>query len=142
MVVTVLLANFFGSQFLYLIYNRSSFDGLDESELTGILNIISINIFFMISIALLLKIYISNNLTSIILKATILNVIVNTLANYLVITKYGVLGIAISTLISTYLLNWILLSYYFKLNLFKNFILALLLITILIFIFLTFFSLE
>ena len=134
-IVAVLLANYIGSDFLYLIYNKSSFGGLDKSELTGILTIISINIFFMISVALLLKIYISKNLTKVILNASILNVIVNTVANYLVISEYGIFGIALTTLISTYILNWILYSYYFKLNFFKNIILGLiLLLLILIFI--------
>jgi len=131
-IVAVLLANYIGSDFLYLIYNKSSFDGLDKSELTGILTIISFNIFFMISVALLLKIYISKNLTKVILNASILNVIVNTIANYLVISEYGIFGIAFTTLISTYILNWILFSYYFKLNFFKNIILALILLLLLL----------
>ena len=133
--IAVFLSNFLGSDFLYLIYNKSSFIGLEKFELTGILNIISINVFFMISVSLLLKIYISKNLTNIILIATILNVVVNIIANYLLIENYGIYGIAISTLISTYILNWILFSYYFRLNNIKNFILLISLIIILFFFF-------
>ena len=133
--IAVFLSNFIGSDFLYLIYNKSSFVGLEKFELTGILNIISINVFFMISVSLLLKIYISKNLTNIILIATILNVVVNIMANYLLIKNYGIYGIAISTLISTYILNWILFSYYFRLNIIKNLILLIILLIILFFFF-------
>ena len=133
--IAVFLSNFIGSDFLYFIYNKSSFVGLEKFELTGILNIISINVFFMISVSLLLKIYISKNLTNIILIATILNVVVNIMANYLLIKNYGIYGIAISTLISTYILNWILFSYYFRLNIIKNLILLIILLIILFFFF-------
>lgn len=128
----IMLATFFGSDFLYLIYKRSAFDGLSNSRITSILNIIILNVFFMISVSLLMKIYISKNSSKIILNSSIINVLINITANYLLITNYGIYGIAISTFISTYILNWILSSNYFKFNVLKNILIAGILVLVLI----------
>ena len=52
--------NIFGVEVLYLIYGLDAFAEADELQIKRILLIITANVFFMVSIALLFKIFIIN----------------------------------------------------------------------------------
>ncbi|NVK51727.1 MAG: hypothetical protein HWD85_02240 [Flavobacteriaceae bacterium] len=117
--IVFLLSNFIGVDFLYLIYNKSAFQGIDGIRIKNILNVIVVNIFFTIGASLLVKAYIVKNKKRFLLVGSAISVLVNILANYYLITSEGIYGIAIATLIATYIFYSILISYYFKFNRYK-----------------------
>lgn len=108
--VGLLLTNYFGVQILYLIYGSDAFQGMQAVEIVKILLIIVANVFFMISIALLLKIFIVHDQPNFVVVASSAHVIVNVIANYFLIDSYGLLGIAMATLIVNYLFYLMLLT--------------------------------
>lgn len=116
----LLIVNFYGVDILYAIYGQDAFNGLEYDYIKKILYTITINVFLMISIALLVKVFIANDRSNILLFASMLNVIINIISNYLLIEKYGIFGIAIATMVSSFTLYAILLSNFFKFNSIKN----------------------
>jgi peptidoglycan biosynthesis protein MviN/MurJ (putative lipid II flippase) len=109
--------NIFGVEVLYLIYGVDAFAGLDELQIKKILLITTANVFFMVSIALLFKIFIINEKSNFIFISSSVNVLINIIANYLLINNYELLGIASSTLIANFVFYIIL---FFRINKFKQ----------------------
>lgn len=107
-VLGLAFVNIFGVEILYLIYGLDAFAGLDELEMKRIFLIITANVFFMVSIALLFKIFIINEKSSFIFISSTVNVLINIIANYLLIKNYELLGIASSTLIANCIFYMIL----------------------------------
>mgnify|MGYP000474690530 FL=1 len=103
--ITIVFTMLYGVEFLYLIYNQDSLNNLEKDFIRNILYIIVVNIFFTIGISLLIKVYVTNNGSKVLLYSSIINVIINIIANYLLINVYGIYGIALATLISTYGFN-------------------------------------
>ncbi|WP_347174845.1 lipid II flippase MurJ [Polaribacter uvawellassae] len=130
--ITIVFTMLYGVEFLYLIYNQDSLNNLEEDFIRNILYIIVVNIFFTIGISLLIKVYVTNNGSKVLLYSSIINVIINIIANYLLINVYGIYGIALATLISTYVLYSVLISKFFNFNKFKNSLLFLGLVLIII----------
>lgn len=130
--ITIVFTMLYGVEFLYLIYNQDSLNNLEKDFIRNILYIIVVNIFFTIGISLLIKVYVTNNGSKVLLYSSIINVIINIIANYLLINVYGIYGIALATLISTYVLYSVLISKFFNFNKFKNSLLFLGLVLIII----------
>lgn len=130
--IGIFITTFYGVEFLYLIYSKDALEGIDEYYIRSILYIILVNLFFTISISLLIKVYVTNNTSKILLISTIINVVINVIANYYLIDNYGIYGIALATLISTYVLYSLLISNYFKFSKFKNCLLLIGLILIIV----------
>ena len=129
----LVLAFFFGVGFLNLIYGKQAFAGTSDQTIRMILIVIIINIFFMVGVSLLVKIFVTLKKTKVLLIASIINVCVNVIANYYLIEEFHIYGVSLATLLATYILFSILISVNFKFNTFKN---ILLIIGILIIIFL------
>ena len=68
----------------------------------------------MVSIALLFKIFIINEKSNFIFISSSVNVLINIIANYLLINNYELLGIASSTLIANFIFYIILFSGIYK----------------------------
>jgi putative peptidoglycan lipid II flippase len=127
--VGLLIIKFYGTDILFIIYGKNAFMGLNNIYIQKILYIITINVFLMIFIALLIKIFVANNQSKVLLKASMLNVGINIISNYLLIKNYGIFGIAMATLVSSYILYSILISSAFKFNLIQNMYLLIMLLS-------------
>jgi putative peptidoglycan lipid II flippase len=132
LVLAIAFIHYYGTEFIYLIYGEKSFASLDSGYIRVLLSIITINAFFMVMTALLVKAFIARNRTSILLFASAVNVVCNIIMNSYLIEDYGLQGIAIATLISTYILFAILVSSVFEFSKFKNLILVLLFFIVLL----------
>jgi putative peptidoglycan lipid II flippase len=128
LVIGIIIVHFFGVDILYMIYSKKAFLGLDYFYIQKILYIITINVFLMIFIALLVKVFIANNKSKILLLASLFNVCINIISNYLLIDTYGIFGISMATLISSYILYSILISSAFKFNITKKLLLIIIFI--------------
>jgi len=116
----IIIIRFYGTDILYLIYGKDAFLGLDYYYIQNILYVISLNVFLMIFIALLVKVFVANKQSYVLLIASLLNVCVNIISNYLLIDNYGLFGISMATLVSSYILYSILLSHTFKFSFIKK----------------------
>ena len=119
----LVLAFFFGVGFLNLIYGNQAFAGTSDQTIRMILIVIIVNIFFMIGVSLLVKIFVSLKKTKVLLIASIINVCVNVIANYYLIEEFHIYGVSLATLIATYILFSILISINFKFKMHKNILL-------------------
>ena len=112
---------YLGVDFLKLIYGMNNFETLPELDILLVLMIISVNVFFMVMVALLVKVSIAEKTSKFLFLSSLAAVMINFLGNYHLIEEFQLVGIAISTLCASFTLFILLTinSFYFTKNL-KN----------------------
>ena len=117
----LIFAYFLGVDFLKLIYGMNNFETLPELDILLVLMIISVNVFFMVMIALLVKVSIAEKTSKFLFLSSLAAVTINFLGNYYLIEEFQLVGIAISTLCASFTLFILLTfkSFYFTKNI-KN----------------------
>jgi hypothetical protein len=99
----------------------NNFETLPELDILLVLMIISVNVFFMVMVALLVKVSIAEKTSKFLFLSSLAAVMINFLGNYHLIEEFQLVGIAISTLCASFTLFILLTinSFYFTKNL-KN----------------------
>ena len=117
----LVFAYYLGVDFLKLIYGMNNFETLPELDILLVLMIISVNVFFMVMVALLVKVSIAEKTSKFLFLSSLAAVMINFLGNYHLIEEFQLVGIAISTLCASFTLFILLTinSFYFTKNL-KN----------------------
>ena len=119
-IVGLISVKLLGVDVLSLVYGADALSMYAPSYIRKILYVITANVFFMISISLMVKVFVTTNRPRLLLLSSGVNVIVNIVANYLLIGPFGIYGIALSTLASSYILHGIFLSTVFKFGYLKK----------------------
>jgi Uncharacterized membrane protein, putative virulence factor len=114
----LIFAYFLGVDFLKLIYGMNNFETLPELDILLVLMIISVNVFFMVMVALLVKVSIAEKTSKFLFLSSLAAVTINFLGNYHLIEEFQLVGIAISTLCASFTLFILLTinSFYFRKN--------------------------
>ena len=109
---------FFGTDILYFIYGKESFEGMSQAEILNILLVISVNVLIAVLVALFIKISIAKGKSKFLFFATLICAAINMIGNYLFIDDYGLLGVSIATLIasSALLVLFIIKNFFYKKN--------------------------
>ena len=97
---TLLGVYFFGTDILYFIYGKESFEGMSQAEILNILLVISVNVLIAVLVALLLKYQSQKGNQN--FYFSYVNLCSNKYdGNYLFIDDYGLLGVSTVTLIAS-----------------------------------------